>query len=87
MQAQAISESVSDGAAHDNSMSGSGSAAYNTRRGSCDVAGKQLERELCPCMTVDSGVTCKRCRLATTQGRGDRAVHARASSVGGKGAM
>ena len=42
VQAQAISESVSDGAAHDNSMSGSGSAAYNTRSGS--GTGKQLER-------------------------------------------
>ena len=85
-QARAISVSVSGGVAHDDSVSGSGSAAYDTRSGSDDGASKQLERDCCPCTTVNSGVTCERCRLATTQGRGDEAVLARASSVSGKGA-
>ena len=85
-QARTIGVSVSGGLTHDDSVSGSGSAAYDTRSGSGDGASKQLERERCPCTTVNSGVACERCRLATTQGRGDEAVLARASSVSGKGA-
>ena len=77
---------VSGGVAHNDSVSGNGSAAYDTRSGSGDGTGKQLERKRCPCTTVNSGVTFERCRLATTQGQGDEAVLARASSVSGKGA-
>ena len=84
-QVRAIVVSVSGGASHNDSVSESGSTTYYTRGGRGDGAGKQLEQEFCPFMMVDSGVTCERCRLATAQEQGNKAVPARTSSVRGKG--